>query len=324
MLLTDDARAIYVGSTPVRKVYVGSTQVWTCPIFPQADWLYTPIPSSPALDVSSSTWAGYLTSGEHSFDGYEYAVKVVGYNSVTGSTPRYDVAFTNVPGWGPDPYGSDTVPVPAGTTVPPGSDSHLAVIDPINNKVYGMWQAVYSGGNWTASWGGVADLDGNGMDTGGSARAARLSLAAGIIGADELDKAVTYNTGLNHALYVSCDCTSKMFVYPAQESDGDNAAAVARPIPQGKRLQLDPSVNVDAISGITAAEKVVAKTLQTHGAYIIDKGGARLAFFGELQPDGAPGDPGAAYTTHGLEWDYYDMNKIPWANIRVLRNWDGS
>jgi hypothetical protein len=63
---------------------------------------------------------------------------------------------------------------------------------------------------------------------------------------------------------------------------------------------------------------VIAKTLQTHGAYIVDQGAARMAFAFETVPDATPTNPGAVYTKAGFAWDYYDMAHIPWAQLRVI------
>ena len=93
---------------------------------------------------------------------------------------------------------------------------------------------------------------------------------------------------------------------------------MATPLPEGSRIQLDPSINVDAIPGITPAEKVIAKTLQTYGAYVVDKGGARMAFLFEEIPGATSSNPGAAWSNAGLKWDYYDMSKIPWSQLRVI------
>lgn len=245
----------------------------------------------------------------------EYGVTVPG-NQITAATPRFDVTFTAP--WGSDPMGSYTVPIPAGTLIPPGDDKHITILDPITGLCFSLWQAAFTAGEWSASWGGMARMGGDGVDFSGNATGSGLSRYAGLITAGELTKAAAANTGLTHALFFSTNIAASTFQYPASKSDGENWAGSATPIPEGARVQLNPTINIDAISGITAGEKVIAKTLQTHGAYCGDNGGSRMAFLFERQSSTA------AYEALGLEWDYFDMAAIPWDQLRVVKNWDGS
>lgn len=288
--------------------------------FGGADWLWNPIAANPVLDANSATWVGYLAASDAQrvANLYEYSVAMVSASEITSSTPRYDVALTQ--SWGSDPFGSTTVPIPAGTKVPPGSDGHVAILDPTTGTAYGIWQAAYDGNTdtWSGSWGGMTDLNGDGIDQTGSATAAAIARYAGVVTAEEFSAAVAANTGLGHALAFSTDLAGPDFVYPAIKSDGQNWAGVATPIPEGYRIQLDPGLDIDAIVGITEGEKVIAKTLQTHGAYVVDQGGARMAFAFELVDDATYSSPGSVWTEAGFGWDYYDMNNIPWSGLRVL------
>ena len=126
----------------------------------------------------------------------------------------------------------------------------------------------------------------------------------------EINAAISANTGLVHALMFSSSQAASTFVHPALKSDGVTPGG----LPQGSRIQLNPSINVDGIANITPVEKVLAKTLQTHGAYLGDKGGATMSFSFEFLKDG---NPGAAYAALGM-WDYFELSHIPWANLRVL------
>jgi hypothetical protein len=164
----------------------------------------------------------------------------------------------------------------------------------------------------------MTDLDGDGIDQSGSATAAAIARYAGVVTAAELSAAIAANTGINHALAFSTDLAGPDFVYPAAKSDGQNWAGVAVPIPEGYRIQLDPSIDVDAIPGMTPGERVIAKTLQTHGAYVVDQGSARMAFAFELLDDATSTSPGSVWVDAGFAWDYYDMNAIPWSQLRVL------
>lgn len=288
--------------------------------FQGADWLWKPISSSAATAANSATWVSYLsaTGASRIADLYDYGVTVIPASAITSSTPRYDVKLTQP--WGSDPFGTYTVPIPLGTKVPPGSDGQITVQDPLTGKVFGIWQAKYDSATntWSGSWGGMTDLKGNGVDGSGSATASNISRYAGVITAAEFSAAVAANSGVNHALVFATDIAGPAFVGPATKSDGANLAGVAVPIPEGYRIQLDPSINVDAIPGITAGEKVIAKTLQTYGAYVVDQGSARMAFAFETVPGATKANPGAVWTNAGLSWDYYDMAKIPWSKLRVL------
>lgn len=302
-----------------------STQ--TPPYFQAADWLWKPIVANPVLAANSATWVKYLSAAgaQHVADLYDSGVTLVSATQITASTPRYDVKFTEP--WGSDPFGTYTVAIPVGLNLPSGSDRQIAILDPTTGKAYGLWQATYDSATntWTAAWGGMTDLSGNGIDQSGSATATNIARYAGVVTAAEFSAAVTANTGINHALFISSDIASALFTGPATKSDGTNMAGVTTPIPEGTRIQLDPSIDIDAIPGISAGEKVIAKTLQTYGAYVGDQGGARMAFVFEVTPDAtSPTNPGAVWTNAGLSWDYYDMADIPWSQLRVLANWDGS
>ncbi|TXI49917.1 MAG: hypothetical protein E6Q57_07250 [Mycobacterium sp.] len=297
-----------------------TTPTQTSSYFPAADWLNKPIASNAATAANSATWVGYLSAPgqQHIADLYNYGVTIVPASAVTASTPRYDVAMSQP--WGADPFGSNTVPIPKGTVPPPGFDGQIAVVDTASGQVFGIWQAKYnsSTNTWSGSWGGMTPINGNGIDTSGSATAAGISRLAGVVTAAELSAAVANNTGVNHALVFSSDIAGPGFVGPAIKSDGTNIAGVATPMPEGYRVQLDPSINVDALPGLTPGEKVIAKTLQTYGAYIVDRGSARMAFAFETLPGATSSNPGAAYTSAGFSWDYYDMAHIPWSSLRVL------
>ena len=288
--------------------------------FEGADWLWKPIATNPVLATNSATWVNYLAAPDklRIANLYDYSVALVSASEITSSTPRYDVAFTEP--WGSDPFGNTTVPIPLGTKVPPGSDGHVAILDPTTGLAYGIWQAKYnsSTNTWSGSWGGMTDFDGDGIDQSGSATAAAIARYAGVVTAAEFSAAIAANTGINHALAFSTDLAGPDFVYPAAKSDGQNWAGVAVPIPEGYRIQLDPSIDVDAIPGMTPGERVIAKTLQTHGAYVVDQGSARMAFAFELLDDATSTSPGSVWVDAGFAWDYYDMNAIPWSQLRVL------
>lgn len=314
-----DKITVVAGSAP-DPTPPGDAEEETRPYFQDADWLWNPIASDAATAANSATWVNYFTATgkQHVANLYQYGVTLVNTSTITASTPRYDVKFTKA--WGADPFGTSTVAIPKGTKIPAGTDGQIAVLDPIAGKAFGIWQAKYNAttDTWSGSWGGSTDLNGNGIDSLGSTTATGISRYAGVVTAAEFSAAVASNTAINHALVFSTDIAASTFVGPAIKSDGTNIALVATPIPEGYRIQLDPTINIDAIAGMSAGEKVIAKTLQTYGAYVVDQGGARMAFAFEVVAGSTATNPGSVYTSAGLSWDYYDMDDIPWASLRVL------
>jgi hypothetical protein len=239
---------------------------------------------------------------------YEFGVPI--YEPPAG-TSRYSVRSLNAPAWGQDPFAGLSIPLTSSFTPALGSDGAMAVIDRAAGKAYGFWQYNWNGGRPQASWGGVAPLDGPGNGDGSTG--AGISRVAGVVRAKEIAAGA-----INHALVFSTDIgnCAGTFRYPATKTDGRSSASTC--IPEGVRVQLDPSVDLNAIPGITAGEKMVGRALQNYGAINIDNGGARMAFSFEKPTDEA--DP---YKSAGLAWDYFNMSHIPWNRLRVLRQADG-
>lgn len=323
--------------------------------FPGAEWYWGKIPDDPVLDDHSAE-IGALLAGDghpavnHSLNHIAYGNAVVLPHQISASTPRYTVYLSwpdEHPEWGlPQPFTGYTIPIPLGTQVPPGSDSHLGVMDPTTGKVFSLWQARYDEGTdtWSATYGGLADLDGDGRDYIGSATATNLSRLAGIVTIAEIEAGE-----IPHALFLASNMCAPGnneygFRYPATKSDGGNIAGVAYPVEQGSRIQLDPAVDLNAIPNLRPVEKAIGRAMQRYGGYIGDKGGINWPptfwFSAELwQGQTYPAYPfddddepspdidiptGPPYRAAGIEWDYFNLDRIPWeGNLRVLRQWDG-
>jgi len=265
-----------------------------------------PIPAAPVLAVKSAAIVTHLASAPAIADLYEFGFPVY---DADGATARYTINCTEP--WGTCGLERQPVPVPSGAVQSSGSDGAMVVVDWSTRMAYDFWQARHTAsGGWTASWGTVSSIDGDGRSDG--ATGAGLPVLGGLIRASEIQLGV-----IDHALAFSTDnaCQS-VFRYPAWKTDG----ASARPdcIPEGARVQLDPRLNVASLPGITPAEAAVAKALQVYGAYARDNGGATIAFAFE-DPVGRA-DP---YPAAGLAWDYAAMPHIPWNRLRVIRHWTG-
>ena len=331
--------AVAVVIAPGTAGGTGGGEASSRPYFQAADWLWDPIPASPVLDANSANIVSVLATDSHSLVVDKFAAKVIHPEQVTAQTPRYDVTFLHQTGvsaehedWGPDPFGASTMPIPAGTEneIPPGDatwwDGHVTVGDPINDVVLSVWRARYQAGQpnpWDAWWGGKTPLSGDGREPNGTtSTGAGLSRFGAIIRESEVAAGV-----IEHALFFGSTAVTLRgsniegtnFRYPATQTDGRNTGAAAHTIMEGARVQLDPSIDLAAIPGITPIELMIGRALQQYGAYCGDNttANARMGFVFERKPGST------VYANAGVV-DYVDMTHIPWSSLRVLATWNGT
>jgi hypothetical protein len=281
------------------------------PYFPEADWLWDPIPADAALDPGAAQMSAALADGDHILNTGDFGVTLVTPDEIGSDAPRTAVPLSE--DWGPDPLAGLTVPVPPGLEIPPGSDAHVAIADPQSGTVVNLWGARRSGDGLAASWGAATPIDGDGRETNGSSTGAGIARYAAVVRASEIA-----DGEIPHALFFSTNVAAPDEVrYPATKTDGSNMDGSGAPIPEGARVQLDPAIDVDAIPGIGKGEAAIAKALQRYGAYVGDNGGARMAFMAEYSPDSG------VYDAAGLPGDYVALGAIPWDRLRVLSDWSG-
>ena len=275
-----------------------------------------PIPKSAILDPQSDEMVAHLARKKQATAAlYEFAIPIW---SADANTPRFSVQCSRSPEWGPCPFAASFVPIPDGAHPHAGSDGAMVIVDQSAKKSYEFWQFRRDGDALVTSWGTIQDLSGSGWSKNGSSTASGASRLAGVVRVHEIGLGA-----IAHALVMSIDNScADIFRAPAVKTDGDSTRRDCTP--QGARLQLDPAVDVDALPGITAAERAVGKALQNYGIYVIDKGGAPMGISFELAPDAeSAASVGAVYKAAGLTWDYFGMRHLPWDRLRVLRQWDG-
>jgi hypothetical protein len=220
-----------------------------------------------------------------------------------------------------------SVKVPSGTSPAPGTDGKVVVIDRPNNQVIDLLAVEVSNGGWSAKWGGVYALDGDGTSRfptyqGPNAQTyprpvsrgtgSGISSLAGLVTVDDVASG-----SIDHALVFATDraCGPPFdgpFWPPATTTDGWVEGAPC--IPEGGRLQLDPAIDVNAL-GLDPGLSMIARALQVHGAICIDNGGSRVGLIFELAQDAADE---AVYVQAGLVGDYVSLNALPWGNVRLL------
>ncbi len=311
--MSADGRAASNGDRGSRQA-----EAWlACPTRPFADNspFNVPIPAGAPLDRQSEAMVAYLARTKSANAGlYEFAIPIW---QADRPSARFAVPCAKASAWGTCPFDGKTIPIPAGAHPHTGSDGAMVIIDSSARASFEFWQMRREGEAWVASWGAVHDLTGSGFGGSGSSTASGASRLGGVVRVAEIAAGA-----IPHALVMSIDnACAEEFRAPAVKTDGESK----RPdcTPEGARLQLDPAVDVDALPGVTAAERAVGKALQVYGVYVIDRGGAPMAISFELARDSAPDNPGVVYKAAGLAWDYFAMRHIPWDRLRVLRTWDG-
>jgi hypothetical protein len=151
-------------------------------------------------------------------------------------------------------------------------------------------------------------MTGNGTAPEGTASgdAANYPLLGGLVRPEEI-----LQGHIDHALVFGLPGVSNAgHLCPATHNDGSSSDPNA--LEEGTRLQLDPSVNVDALA-IPAWQKTIAHALQTYGMYLRDQGGS-LAIWAE-NPIARGYD---AWAKVGLSGDSASLAGLPWSKMRVV------
>jgi hypothetical protein len=258
-----------------------------------------PVPNSAALisyfvanakypNMTLRTWGVSVVEAQP--DEPLYSVPCVVYSSCTlGAFGPFAIPLTAVP----DPEG----------------DGHLAVYDSSAHREWDMWQAQHTATGWIAGAGAAVSTDTNGTAPSGteSGDAANFPLLGGLVRPEEI-----LQGHIDHALVFELPNVSKLgYVCPATHNDGSSTDPNA--LREGMRLQLDPTVNVDALP-IPAWEKTLVRAMQVYGMYLRDQGGT-LGVLAE-NPISRGYD---AWVKVGLtSGNSVQLGGIPWDRFRVV------
>lgn len=309
---------------------------------PQSFW-YQPIPANAPLNPNSAAYTQNLVDqiqthyNNVNLNTTSYAASIYfvqtngGAKDVTwvDGTPVYPVAKTvNVgfndcqnKGW-TDPNliaQWQNVPIPVGAKPASGTDSEMSIYDLSTHTLWDFWVMSQTNGQWQACWGGRiqnttqnAGMFPNPYGT----TATGLPFIGGEISAEDLAKGQ-----INHVMGISLvnAATWNVFSWPANRSDGYNPFNAPNQIPEGTRLRLDPSVNVDALN-LTPVGRMIAKAAQTYGFVIWDKAGAvslRMVNPNTYTLAGKP-DPYPALFGGMASWQV--LQNFPWNKMQFMPN----
>jgi hypothetical protein len=276
--------------------------------FAASSFWNTPIASGAALDAQTSAIEAHVLTNPNlvlNLDLYSFGFPIY---TATATTPKVQVTGMA--------SGDNPVPLDPSWLPNAGSDGKINVFDPTTQKVWEL--DAYNPTNHSVLWGVshnyVSEL-GNGYPPADqyhrSPNGAGVSQIGGLIRLSDIKSG-----SIDHALtFVTSNPTVTSFRYPASKTDGGYTGSDG--IWEGMQVQLDPTLNVDAIAGITPGEKMIAKALQKYGAFCVDTGGGNnqaMGFYAETPVNGAT-DP---YPAAGFTSDWALLPHIPRDRLHVL------
>ena len=285
----------------------GAPQIDTTPFYSPASFWNTPIPAGATVDQASSAMLAtsilpYVKYANFA-NGADWGISVVYASSNDETYTLEDPIYYN--------NGSISFKMPAGAQPTTGSDHHLVVIN--GSQELDLWDAQYNAATDTWWAGSYFVVDDNGWGAAaqpgqhaGSAEASGFSELGGLVTPEEIAQGY-----IDHALSMTIPVVlANEIAGSATGTDGTSTNPNA--IPEGAHIQLNPSFNVDAQSWPTW-EKIIAKALQTYGAYVSDTGGS-IAFYGEA--DNNAGD--LQWSAVGVPEDA-SLANLPWGQMQVLQ-----
>jgi hypothetical protein len=244
------------------------------PYDPSSPW-NTPIGPNPVVDTRSAAYIGAVADNGMPLtsDRDQYAIPVYAVEEdtpkatvkLTGFFSSYDRGDRSRVGGGANPVVSN-VPIPKGARGGQGSDGQIVFLDARRGIEWGFWQFRRSPDGTYAATNGyryhtTAGYHGRFAD-GKAGRGAGTPYLAGLVRPAEIRQG-----RIDHALAFAYDSPSPRFVYPASKSDGSGSEETD--LPEGARLQLDPSLGERDFDTwkLSPAARVIARALQTYGMY---------------------------------------------------------
>jgi hypothetical protein len=278
------------------RPYAGSSP-WNTPVaadpvvHANSAWYVSSITQALTSDPTQYTYPVYYADGSSPL----HAVKLSGrYSNVTGETTMELESHPTV-----------SVPIPATAAASAGSDAQLVILDPSTGDAWGSWQlskdssgafSATNGYHYNTAWSGVPPR-------GFGSRGAGVPYLAGLVRPCEIAQG-----HIDHAIAFAYNTPTGSLVWPATKSDG--TGTLANELPEGARLQLDPSLTTTQLAalGVTGPALVVAKALQTYGMYVIDVSGRPKLYF---EYDGTAGWNGliTAKTVRAIP-----VSRLRWVN----------
>jgi len=170
------------------------------------------------------------------------------------------------------------VPIPENAQPGNDSDGRMIIIDTVTHMEYNLSKAKRTETGWSAGTVSIYNILWNGTPVGHSSRGSGIPALAGLLRPWEIRQ-----DRIEHALAFGYTRTArKNCVFPASKTDGESKRQFA--IPEGARLQLDPSLTEADFEqmGLDRAGKIIARALQEYGMILVDTSGSFKMYVEDL------------------------------------------
>jgi hypothetical protein len=234
------------------------------------------------------------------------------------STPRYDIPCTRYKCTVVTPSGASTfeelkgVPIPSNAKPSVGTDGQMIIIDKNTHTEYDLWQVVRTSNGWSVSNASVYNITWDGAPPRYGSRGAGVPYLAGLVRPFEITQG-----RIEHALAFAYSYAAEdRCVFPASKTDGKSDLQYA--IPQGARIQLDPSLtdaDFDRL-GLSRTGKIIARALQEYGMILIDNSGRPKIYAEDLKNNPLSS---TKWTDRGLDLNSTTISNIPYTSFRVIK-----
>ena len=255
----------------------GSGQSGALPYAKTSPW-NTPIPANPVVSAQSSSYISGLT-GSFGSDPTQYSFPVY---RVDSATPLRSVSISgSFKAWSCNTCeatvqsgGTVRAPIPSGAQAAAGTDAQIILWNESTGDEWEFWQlasttsastpyTATNGYHYNTKWSAVPASPGP--------RGAGIPYLAGLVRPWEI--ALGH---IDHALALTYQNTATTYTFPATKTDGPCTLSTC--MPEGSRLQLDPTVDVTTL-GLSASGAIIAKALQKYGMIVVDTGGHPKLYF---------------------------------------------
>ena len=192
------------------------------------------------------------------------------YDVVCGSQPKVTVKFRANAYDGN--YGSESdkgpYPIPANAPIEGNGqgDSHVIVIDKDNKRLYELYNASITNGQWQASSGAIFNLNSDALRHAGwtSADAAGLPIFPGLVRYDEIVKG-----SINHPIRFTLESSNVKPAYISPARHKVNSSGGQYSLPFGAKLRLKANFN---ISSYPPHVRVILRAMKKYGIILADIG----------------------------------------------------